>query len=232
MDNIFVQIFPADLFLHECSNLRVLSLSYFISRIYSFNEKHLNLTFPFLHTLKIRQNKVTSVKPILSIKAPKLKILDISGNFIKTIDIGIGQVFPNIIHLNISDNAVVSLSGLENLKFLQYLNVARNQISTVPRGLLTTTIGILDLSSNLFSCSCDILPFKNWILLDNKTWLFPGEYVCASPDELIGKSITATDWTADHIRPSTLLSASHQPCSQWRSQSLPGWASRPPGAPK
>ena len=193
MDNNYIRNFPADLALHGCSNLRVLSLSRFDSEINSFDEKHLNITFPFLHTLKITQNKVISVKPILSIKAPKLQILDISSNSIKTIDTGIGQAFPNIIHLDISDNAVVSLSGLENLKFLHYLSAARNQISAVSPGLLATTTGILDLSGNPFICSCDIESFKNWIISDNATWLLPGEYVCASPEALKGISITAID---------------------------------------
>ena len=112
MDNNIIRNFPADLALHGCSNLRVLSLSRFGSDINSFDEKHMNITLPFLHTLKITQNKVKSVKPILSIKAPKLKILDISNNLIKSIDIEIGQVFPNLIYLNISDNAVISLSSL------------------------------------------------------------------------------------------------------------------------
>ena len=192
MDNNVINNFPADLALHECSNLRVLSLSRFDSNINSFDEKHLNITFPFLQILKITQNKVPSFKPILSIKAPKLKLLDISSNLIKSIDIGIGQVFPNLTHLNISDNAIVSLSGLENCKFLEYLIAAGNQINVVPPWLLSS-LKTLDLSNNLFTCSCDILPFKNWILFDNKTWLIPGEYVCASPDELIGISITAID---------------------------------------
>ena len=192
MDNNFINNFPADLALHKCPNLRVLSLSRFKSYINSFDEKHLNITFSFLHTLKITQNKVTLVKPILSIKAPKLKILDISSNSIKTIDIVIGQVFPNLIHLVIADNAIVSLSGLENCKFLEYLNAAGNQITVVP-GELLSSLKTLDLGNNPFTCSCDILPFKNWINSDSATWLVPGEYVCANPDELKGISITAID---------------------------------------
>ena len=192
MDNNAISNFPADLALHYCSNLRILSLSRFRSAINSFDEKHLNVTFLFMNTLKITQNKVTSVRPILSIKAPKLTILDISGNLIKKIEIETVQAFPNLIHLNIADNAVVSLTGLENGKFLEYLNAAGNQITVVPPGLLSS-LKTLDLNDNPFTCSCDIQPFKNWILLDNTTWLFPGEYVCASPKALKGFSITAID---------------------------------------
>ena len=192
MDNNDIGNFPADLGLHKCSSLRVLSLSHFESEINSFDEKHLNLTFPFLHTLKLIQNKVTSVKPILSITAPRLRILDISRNLIKAIDIEIGHVFPNLTHLNIADNAVVSLSGFEKCRFLEYLNAARNQI-TVVHPVILSSLKTLDLRENPFTCSCDILPFKNWILFDSKTWLIgsPGEYVCLNPYELNGISITA-----------------------------------------
>ena len=192
MDNNFMRNFPADLALHKCTNLRVLSMSCFQSDTNSLDEKHLNITFPFMHTLKIIQNKMTSVKLILSIKAPKLKILDISSNSIKVIDIEIGQKFPNLTHLNISDNAVVSLSGLENCKLLEHLNAAVNQITVVSAGIFSSLI-TLDLRKNPFTCSCDILPFKKWIISDNATWLIPGEYVCASPEALKGISITAID---------------------------------------
>ena len=152
MDNIYIQNFPVDLALHECSNLQVLSLSRFGSDINSFDAKHLNISFNFLHTLKIIQNNISSPKPILSIKAPQIKTLDISGNLIQTINIKITQVFPNLIHLNIADNDIVSLSGFENFKFLQYFNASGNQIQKIsPRFLSLTTdtsLKILDLSEN------------------------------------------------------------------------------------
>ena len=44
-----------------------------------------------------------------------------------------------------------------------------------------------------FICSCDIEPFKNWIIFDKTTWLNPGRYECASPEALEGMSITAID---------------------------------------
>ena len=114
-----------------------------------------------------------------------------------TIDIEIAQVFPKLIYLNIAGNAIVSLNGLENLKFLQYLNASGNQISKIPPRFVSPTSGtslkILDLSSNPFICTCDIEPFKNWIVFDKTTWMYPGQYVCASPEDLEGMSITAIE---------------------------------------
>ena len=52
VDNNFITNFPAELALHECSNLRILFLSCFETDINSFDERHLNLTLTFLHTLK------------------------------------------------------------------------------------------------------------------------------------------------------------------------------------
>ena len=137
-----------------------------------------------------------STKPILSIKAPKLTSLDISSNLITTIDIEIVQVFPNIIYLNVSNNAIVSLFGLQNFKFLQHLDAAGNQITVVPLDLIYKTgfsIIKLDLRSNPFDCSCEIEQFQKWITVDKTTWLLPGEYICSSPPELQGTIITSVD---------------------------------------
>ena len=192
MTNTFMNYFPGDLALHKCSRLREIEMSNIESNINSFN-KELNLTLPNLSTLKITQNNVTLTKAIFSIKAPKLKTLDISGNLIKIIGTELIHVFPNLTHLSIMNNAVESLFGLENLKFLQYLNAAGNKITDVPPGLLLSSLKTLDLRNNPFTCSCDIQPFKNWIISNNTTWLLPGEYVCASPKALIGLSVTAIE---------------------------------------
>ena len=50
MVDTFIYNFPADLALRECYNLRVLSLSHFESDINTFDDEHLNITIPFLHT--------------------------------------------------------------------------------------------------------------------------------------------------------------------------------------
>ena len=43
----FIESFPEDLALHECSYQQELSLSHFESYVDSFDDKHLNITFPF-----------------------------------------------------------------------------------------------------------------------------------------------------------------------------------------
>ena len=122
---------------------------------------------------------MTSVKSVLSIKAPKLTILDINSNSIKTIDIEIGQVFPNLSQLTfqtaLSKSPKVSHRCQESNHCSHTCDTLTSQNSRSNRKSLM------------------YYPSKNWILLDNTTWLLPGEYVCASPEELKGMSITAIE---------------------------------------
>ena len=61
MNNVHIRNFPVGLALHRCSHLRKLHLSHLENRIYSFDDKYLNISFTFLHTLKIIQSKMTSI---------------------------------------------------------------------------------------------------------------------------------------------------------------------------
>ena len=60
MDSNAHTSFPADLCLHECSNLQVLSLSRFESRTISFNDTYLNITFSLLNTFEMIQDKLSA----------------------------------------------------------------------------------------------------------------------------------------------------------------------------
>ena len=115
------------------------------------------------------------------------------------IDTEIAFAFPNIRYLNVQDNILTSLFGVNDLKFLQTLHAAGNQITEVQSWLLSnesmgsSIFKTLDLSNNPFQCSCKIEAFRKWILSDTKTWLVPGKYACATPDSLKGVSITALE---------------------------------------
>ena len=78
---------------------------------------------------------------------------------------------------------------------MQKINAFGNEITVAPTWLLikARNLKTLDLSYNTFHCTCGIKPFKNWILSDNQTWLQPGQYVCTTPENLKGMSITAID---------------------------------------
>ena len=178
-----------------CSHLKELNLSGVLQNTHLFDFTHRNITCSRLGTLKLAFNKLTSVKQVFVISAPKLKHLDVAENFLTTIDDDIAHKYPDLIHLNVQDNNLQSLVGLEHLAFLQKINASGNEITSVPTWLFlrSRNLKTLDLSNNPFHCTCGIKQFRNWILSDNQTWLQPGEYVCTTPQNLQGMSVTAID---------------------------------------
>ena len=130
-------------------------------------------------------------------RAPKLRILDLSSNQIETIDRDFELLYPKIKYLSLDNNDLISFHGLEQLTFLRILHAADNQISDVPLWLFSEEAGssleTLHLSGNPFECSCDIEHFRKWILSDKYVNLIPGEYICASPGSLTEYSITSID---------------------------------------
>ena len=185
--------FPYPLALNECISLRQLDLSGSVSSIDSLDVKHTDISIPSLNDLTFSRNELTSIEQILFIKAPNLTSLKLSDNQIKVIGIAVAHAFKHLIYLSIDGNDLLSLSGLEHLTFLKYLNVSRNQITQVPVWLISTNQLVLiklDLSDNPFICTCDIQKFRKWILSDTNTWLQPGEYNCASPESLKGICIS------------------------------------------
>ena len=178
-----------------CSSLKELDLSGILQNTDLHEFTNLNITLFSLETLKLAFNKLTSVKQIFVISAPKLKHLDVAENLVATIDGDIAHRYPGLIILNIQDNKLQSLFGLEHLTFLQIINASGKEITVAPTWLLikSRNLKALDLSNNPFHCTCGIKPFKDWILSDNQTWLPPGQYVCNSPENLKGMSITAID---------------------------------------
>ena len=178
-----------------CSHLKELDLSGSLSNIKASELKHLNITISMLQTLKLAQNKVLSINMIFFIIAPKLAHLDLGDNLLTTIDSEIAYMYPSLISLDVQNNELESLAGLELLDFLQNLNAAGNKITVVPTWLLSEARSLrsLDLSSNSFQCTCGIQPFMTWILSDKQTWLQPGQYLCATPENLKGMSVTAIE---------------------------------------
>ena len=185
-----INLFPRSLALHDCLFLKTLDLSGSISDI---NLKHLNISIPSLEELTLARNELTSIEQILFVKAPNLTSLNLTDNKIQIIGTVIATAFKHLIDLSINGNDVVSLSGIEGLTYLKHLNAARNQITDVLPCLTSNgpVLMTLDLSNNPFSCTCDIEHFRKWIISDQRTWLQPGIYNCATPKSLKGVSISA-----------------------------------------
>ena len=185
--------FPSDLALHKCSYLFHLDLSGSVENITSLNLDNCSIIISTLNILKMTRNHLTSIKQAIFITAPMLAILDLSYNSIKSIDSDIAVAYPNLKSLNIDGNGLESIAGLQGLSFLQKLSATQNEITSVPSYLLTSFLMVLDLSTNPFNCTCDIEPFRKWILSDTNTWLQPGQYTCATPETFKEVSITAIE---------------------------------------
>ena len=193
----FFHTFQSDLELVKCSRLLHLDLSGSVKNIASLDLDNLNITISTLNKLNMARNQVQSIKQIIFIKAPMLAKLDLSHNLIKSIGTDLAMSFPNLESLNVDGNVLESIAGLQSLSFLQKLSATRNQITSIPPWFVskasTSLFMELDLSFNPFQCTCDIEPFRKWILYDTNTWLQPGQYVCATPETLKGVSITAIE---------------------------------------
>ena len=157
--------FPFSLSLHECSSLIEIDLSGSLENIDSPDLKHITISIPTLEGLALARNKLKSITQILFIKAPNLISLNLSDNQIKIIDNVIANAFKRLIRLSIDGNALISLSGLEDLTYLEHLSAARNQITQVPLWLTSKSSGLvlmtLDLSVIPYHCSCKIENFEN-----------------------------------------------------------------------
>ena len=178
-----------------CSYLKSLDLSGTLSDIPASDLKQLNITMSSLQTLKMAQNKISSIDTLYFISAPKLIYLDLAENLLETIGSKIAHMYPGLTSLDVRDNELLSLSGIEHLAILQTFNAAGNQIALVPAWLLSRArrLKLRDLRNNPFQCTCEMKPFQNWILSDKQTWLQPGQYVCASPENQKGMSVTAIE---------------------------------------
>ena len=187
--------FYAALLLQSCASLKKLEMSDTLYELKSLDKKYVNMTIPTLEILKLAGNKLSSMKLIFFIEAPKLTELDLSENTITSIDEEIADKYPSLISLNVQDNEIASLSGLEDLVFLQKLSAAWNKITEIPAWFVDKagTFKTLDLRNNPFQCTCNIEPFRKWILSDKQVWLQPGKYACASPENLNLMSITAIE---------------------------------------
>lgn len=104
-----------------------------------------------------------------------LKSLDISKNKLSDIEAGAFQNTTRLVFLNLSHN----LLTVPNFRALQNLH----QLETI------------DLSSNPFQCTCELMPFRNWLLVTNISVvnsIDPTFYHCEGPAEW--KTISILDF--------------------------------------
>ena len=159
-----------------------------------------NIELPNLTTLNMARNKLTSMSQINFIKSVQLLHLDLSFNDISFLDntMIMTNNLRSLVWLNMQGNMLTSMTGIDSMSFLTYLNLAQNKITRATNinfPYNATAIDdkdfILDLSGNPFHCTCDIVPFKQWITKDDIVHLVANkQYTCATPTSQVRMSIT------------------------------------------
>ncbi|NXA67647.1 TLR4 protein, partial [Mohoua ochrocephala] len=133
-----------------------------------------------LHTLDISSCKLVHVDQSTFDTLSELKELNISNNKLMTFDPGVYQP----------------------LQALRVLDFSRNQLTVLldsAREILPDGLVLLDISQNLFDCSCVHLDFLTWVrekqeLLQNKELM-----LCHTPSYMTNVSLPSFDLSSCHI---------------------------------
>ena len=128
--------------------------------------------FSKLETLNLAGVGLKQIPSKLFSNMSFLKSLDISSNKLSSVDSYAFQNASRITFLNMSHN-LLTVPSIETLQSLPHLQ-------------------IVDLSGNPFQCTCELMPFRNWLLVTNTTVLNsidPNFYYCSGPAEWRGVSV-------------------------------------------
>ncbi|XP_072048234.1 uncharacterized protein [Amphiura filiformis] len=155
-------------------------------------------------------------------KSHSLQYLNLSSNKIDNINENDFSLLENLIHLDLSHNAIASLpsnqfyhmssltfldltgnylanlNSLKDLFGLQTLLVPSNALPTLPTFLMKAPYNLqfVEFGDNPFSCTCDIKPLQDWILLGTDTYIDPEfPYLCKSP--AIRENLDITGFSLD-----------------------------------
>ncbi|NWV57486.1 TLR4 protein, partial [Daphoenositta chrysoptera] len=133
-----------------------------------------------------------------------LHTLDISSCKLVHVDQSTFDALSELKELNISNNKLLTFDPgvYQPLQALQVLDFSRNQLTVLlesAREILPDSLVLLDISQNLFDCSCVYLDFLTWIrekqeLLQNKELM-----LCHMPSYVMNVSLPSFDLSSCHI---------------------------------
>ena len=156
----------------------------------------------YLNEIIYNSGSLTNIKILSNFRMPKLRILDLSSNQISVIDREDVLVLSNVTYLNLRNNTLISLTGLQHLSKIQVLLLGGNEISIGPKLLLRNKLNTLDMCNNPIQCDCSVEAFKTWILTNKVGFLVSSclafdpngnQYKCSSPYGRVGLSVTDID---------------------------------------
>ncbi|NXD26329.1 TLR4 protein, partial [Spelaeornis formosus] len=133
-----------------------------------------------------------------------LHTLDISSCKLEHVDQSTFDALSKLKELNISNNKLLTfVPGVyQPLQALRVLDFSRNQLTVLlgsAREILPDSLVLLDISQNLFDCSCVYLDFLKWIqenqdLLQNKELM-----LCHTPSYVVNVSLPSFDLSSCHV---------------------------------
>ncbi|XP_014799998.1 PREDICTED: toll-like receptor 4 [Calidris pugnax] len=136
-----------------------------------------------------------------------LHTLDISGCKLVQVDQSTFDALSGLKELNISNNKLLSFDPVvyKPLQALTALDFSNNQLSVLLDSaleILPESLVLLDISQNLFECSCTYLNFLKWIkekqeLLQNKELM-----ICHTPAYVKKVSLSGFDLSSCQVNPS------------------------------
>ncbi|NXB12196.1 TLR4 protein, partial [Cnemophilus loriae] len=158
-----------------------------------------------LQVLKMAGNSFEDNKLANSFKnLTRLHALDISNCKIEHVDQSTFDALSELKELNISNNKLLTFDPAvyQPLQALRVLDFSRNHLTVLldsAREILPDSLVLLDISQNLFDCSCVYLDFLKWIqekqeLLQNDELM-----VCHTPSYVTNVSLPSFDLSSCHI---------------------------------
>ncbi|XP_014728803.1 PREDICTED: toll-like receptor 4 [Sturnus vulgaris] len=158
-----------------------------------------------LQVLKMAGNSFENNKLANNFKnLSHLHILDISSCKLEHVDQSSFDTLSELKELNISNNKLLTFSPAvyQPLRALRVLDFSRNQLAVLlesAREILPDSLVLLDISQNLFDCSCVYLDFLEWIkekqeLLQNRELM-----LCHTPSYVANVSLPSFDLSSCNI---------------------------------
>ena len=186
-----------------CPDLEVLDLSDMsIDFITTFPIVEAIVDVPSLKRLQLNRLDGAYYFPNLEILtmfyAPQLKVLSMRSNSISIVSDSDSKLLSKLTYLDMSDNDLTTVDGLQHLKSIVTLLLSGNMITSLPEWFLSPStyqyMESVELANNPYVCDCNVIPFSKWII-GNKVILLQVDggftrYVCGLPDERKGESLT------------------------------------------
>ncbi|CAG2224034.1 TLR13 [Mytilus edulis] len=165
-----------------------------------FNAEHIFRHSPSLQQLDLTNNYLPSDKNkpgLMFAHLAELKYLILQAVGLKKLHPNVFRSLTSLEKINLEGNFINSWTPetFANMRRIKYINLKNNLIhalnkSSLPENILHQ-LEQLDLSKNPFTCTCDLMWFRNWIRTTKVDLSsdFPQAYTCNFPAEMRGRLV-------------------------------------------